>query len=141
MYLIDTNVISEQRKQHKANQGVLRFFDTAQQHHHRLFLSVITIGELQYGAQLVRHRGDCAQANHLDDWLNQILTVYKSNILDLDVDTARLWGQLRVPHREHILDKQIAATAMIYDLTLVTRNTKDFLKTGVRLLNPFDEII
>jgi len=57
--------------------------------------------------------------------------------LDFDNNIAQLWGRLRVPHSENVLDKQIAATALIHDLTVVTRNHKDFTKTGVRTLNPF----
>ena len=62
---------------------------------------------------------------------------YGNQILALDADVAQVWGRLRVPHHENALDKQIAATALVYDLTLVTRNTKDFVSTGVRVLNPF----
>ncbi|WP_257280257.1 MULTISPECIES: hypothetical protein [unclassified Endozoicomonas] len=51
---------------------------------------------------------------------------------------AQIWGKLRVPHHENAIDKQIAATALVYDLTVVTRNTRDFMDTGVNLLNPFE---
>ena len=53
------------------------------------------------------------------------------------MDIAQLWGRLRVPHPENSLDKQITATALIFDLTVVTRNQKDFARAGVRVLNPF----
>lgn len=138
MYLIDTNVLSEARKKKKANKGVLRFFETAIQEEKILYLSVITIGELRRGVELIRHRGDARQAGQLEKWLDLILTEYRDYILDLDEEIAQLWGALRSPHHEHAIDKQIAATAMIHGLTVVTRNTKDFSKTGVKLLNPFE---
>ncbi len=72
-----------------------------------------------------------------------MLQDYASQILSLDADVAQVWGRLRVPHHENALDKQIAATALVYDLTLVTRNSNDFTATGtatgVRLLNPFGQ--
>jgi toxin FitB len=86
---------------------------------------------------LIRHRGDAAQAERLDDWLTLILSEYHDNILHLDENVAQIWGRLRVPHPENALDKQIAATALIHDLTVVTCNEKHFAGTGARLLNPF----
>jgi len=134
MFLIDTNVISESRKKLKANSGVKSFFKQANQ---TLFISVITIGELRRGVELIRHRGDTRQANLLAKWLNTLTSNYSSNILAIDEDIAQLWGHLRVPHPENALDKLITATALIHDLTVVTRNEKDFFKTGVKVINPF----
>lgn len=138
MYLLDTNVISEIRKQQRADQGVRHFFEQAAENEDALYLSVITIGELRRGIELIRHRGDHAQSALLEQWLDLVLTEYEDHILEFDADTAQLWGKLRAPHPEHALDKQIAATAMIYGLTVVTRNDRDFLKTGARVVNPFE---
>lgn len=139
MYLVDTNIISEARKRSNANKGVRDFFKQVAEEQARVFISVITVGELRRGVELIRHRGDLLQANQLEKWLEALLVGYKDHMLDVNHDIAQLWGRLRVPHPENALDKQIAATALIYDLTVVTRNQKDFLKTGVRLLNPFKE--
>jgi len=137
MYLVDTNVISEARKRSKGNRGVRAFFEQAIEDETPLFISVVNVGELRRGVELIRHRGDVRQANQLDKWLVALLTEYQDHILDIDQDIAQLWGRLRVPHPENALDKQIAATALIYELTIVTRNDKDFVKTGVPVLNPF----
>jgi predicted nucleic acid-binding protein len=137
MYLVDTNVISEARKRSKANKGVRGFFEQAIEDETRLFISVVTVGELRRGVESIRHRGDERQANQLDKWLLALLIEYRDQVLDIDQDVAQLWGRLRVPHPENALDKQIAATALIYELTIVTRNDKDFVRTGVPVLNPF----
>jgi len=138
MYLVDTNVISEVRKKSKANKGVRAFFKQAIVDEVQMFVSVVTVGELRRGVELIRYRGDVRQANQLEKWLEALLTEYQDHILDINQDIAQLWGRLRVPHPENTLDKQIAATALIYELTVVTRNHKDFVKTGVRVLNPFE---
>ena len=139
MYLIDTNVISESRKRSKADSGVQAFFKQVAEEDARVFISVVTVGELRRGVELIRHRGDRRQATQLEKWLDQLLGDYEDRVLDITGNVAQLWGRLRVPHPENALDKQIAATALIYDLTVVTRNHKDFSKTGVRLLNPFKQ--
>ena len=138
MYLLDTNIISELRKRDRANFGIAKFFRQLAEQEATAYLSVITIGELRRGVDIIQHRGDLAQAQALENWLQTILDSYGENILDFGREEAQIWGRLRVPHPENALDKQIAATALIYDLTLVTRNVKDFAATGVTLLNPFE---
>ncbi len=139
MYLIDTNVISEVRKKLKANKGVREFFKQVIEDDAKLFISVVTVGELRRGVESIRYRGDARQADQLESWLTALLTEQQDQILDIDPDIAQIWGRLRVPHPENALDKQIAATALIYDLTVVTRNQQDFASTGVSVLNPFTE--
>ena len=140
VYLIDTNIISEARKKDKADLGVQRFFARVAAEETPIYLSVVTIGELRRGIELIRHRGDALQAQQLEAWLQTVLTEYADCILPMDEEIAQIWGRLRVPHPEHALDKQIAATALIYSLTVVTRNQRDFEATGVRVLNPFGKM-
>ncbi len=140
MYLIDTNVISEARKKDKANPGVTGFLRDSAAKGELLYVCAITVGELRRGVELIRHRGDAQQAGLLEAWLHELLDEYGNNILAFDGDAAQVWGRLRVPHPEHELDKQIAAIALINELTVVTRNTTDFAGTGVKLLNPFSEV-
>lgn len=137
MYLIDTNVISEQRKGRRADPGVLDFFEEADAENAPLFLSTVTMGELRRGVELKRFRGDQDQCRVLDEWLLSLQRRFACSILPVDGRIAELWGHLRVPYPEHALDKLIAATAMVHSLTVVTRNIRDFSHTGARTLNPF----
>jgi predicted nucleic acid-binding protein len=139
MYLVDTDVISEIRKKSKANRGVREFFKQVIEDGEKIYLSVVTVGELRRGVELIRYRGDLPQAKQLETWLETLLADYQDQIIDINQHTAQLWGRLRVPHPENALDKQIGATALIYDLTVVTRNCKDFIQSGVRTLNPFTD--
>jgi predicted nucleic acid-binding protein len=137
VYLVDTDVISEIRKGDRANPGVRAFFAEAIGSGIPLYLSVVTIGELRKGVERIRHRGDAMQAKQLERWLRQVSVTYAECILRIDEDIAHVWGRLCVPHAENPLDKQIAATALIHDLAVVTRNTAHFTPTGVRVHNPF----
>ena len=137
MFLVDTDVISEARKGDKANAGVREFFENASRNSVAIFLSAITIGELRQGVDMIRHRGDAAQSARLERWLDRICVDYADAILPFDQETAQIWGRLRVPHPENPIDKQIAATALIHDLTVVTRNTDHYQPTGVAIQNPF----
>jgi predicted nucleic acid-binding protein len=137
MYLLDTDVISEGRKGDKANAGVKAFLRDAASDDAELYLSVVTIGELRQGVEAIRHRGDEPQAKRLERWLNAVSSDFSGTILPFDHEAAHVWGRLRVPHSENPLDKQIAATALIHDLIVVTRNVAHYESTGVRVLNPF----
>lgn len=135
MYLVDTNIISEARKGAKANPGVNKFFRETDAND--LYLSAQTIGEIRRGLENIRHRGDLPQTRKLEKWLALLVADYADKILTFDEECAQVWGRLMSPHPEHPIDKQIAAIALIHDLTVVTRNVDDFRGTGVGIRNPF----
>lgn len=135
MYLLDTNVISESRKGEKANPGMQKFWRSVDPD--AIYLPVQSIGEIRRGVEIVKRRGDSAQAKMLEIWLQTLATVYADRILSFDGDCAQVWGALTSAGNQHPIDKQIAAIALIHDMTVVTRNTSDFISTGVSLVNPF----
>lgn len=137
MYLIDTNVISEIRKGRNANAGVKLFWESSDINN--FFISVLTIGEIRRGISNLALRGDILQSRKLESWLELIISEYADRILSFDEISAQVWGNLMSPHPQHPIDKQIAAIALIYNLTVVTRNVEDFEGTGVNLLNPFEQ--
>ena len=134
MYLLDTNVISERRRGKHADRGVIEFIDN---NDHLLYLPVQVIGELQSGFEALRRRRDRAQAIRVETWLREILHEYESRILAFDLSCAKIWGMLRGLGDQNQIAKQIASIALVHDLTVVTRNTSHFARTGVRLHNPF----
>jgi predicted nucleic acid-binding protein len=136
VYLIDTNVISEARKA-RANRGVLAFFKSVDAANEPIYLSAITISELRRGIGLIRHRGDFEQATVLENWLTTIVSEFADRIPTFDAEAAQVRGRLRVLDPNNTLDKQIAAIALVNDMTVVTRNTKDFEGKGLSLIKPF----
>lgn len=137
MYLVDTDVVSEARKQSKADPGVRAFLHNAARSRDPLFLSVITVGELRQGIERIRGRGGRRQAGRLEGWLDSIINDYADQILGIGPDIAQLWGALRLPATASAVDRQIAATARIHDLTLVTRKSRAYAGSGVPVLDPF----
>jgi toxin FitB len=134
MFLLDTNVLGERRKAAKADRGVIDFLNRRD---HEIFLPVQVIGEIRSGIEGLRRRGDLPQALRLETWFQVILAEYSDHIIEFSLECAETWGYLMRANDQHIVDRQIAATALVYDLTVVTRNTGHFVGTGVRLLNPF----
>jgi len=134
-YLLDTNVISELRKGARADNRVREWFEAVEEGD--LYLSVVVLGEIRQGVEGVRRRDPKAGAR-LQRWLAQIIQQHSDRILPIDVAVADTWGRLNVPNRLPVVDGMLAATALVFDLTLVTRNTRDVTRTGAKLLNPFD---
>ena len=135
-WLLDTNVISEPH-QRTPNRDVMAWLDA--QPESELFLSALTLGELQHGAALFpagtkRHR--------LLNWINNDLRQrFARRILPVDERVSLMWGNLRAAHWRQPLptiDSLLAATALAHGLTLATRNTADMARTGVSLCNPWD---
>jgi len=93
------------------------------------------IGEIELGIARLQQR-DLVQAAMLDRWLTALRRSYASCILPVTLQIAERWGPLNVPNRLPLIDGLLAATALVHDLTLVTRNTRDVAPTGVRLFNP-----
>lgn len=133
-WLLDTNVLSELRKGSRGDPGVVRW---AAGRRDDAWLSVLTVGEIRRGIELVRRR-DAVGARNLDVWLEGLLGAFESRILPVDARVAEVWGRLNVPDPLPTVDALLAATALVHDLTFVTRNVKDVAGTGVRLLNPFE---
>jgi predicted nucleic acid-binding protein len=132
VYLLDTNVISELRRPrpHGALLAWLRALPDGDIH-----LSAVTIGELQAGVEMTREQ-DPAKAAEIESWLEQVAQTY--NVLPMDAGIFRAWARLMHRRPDDLIeDAMIAATAIVHDLTVVTRNVRDFDSLGVRTLNPF----
>ena len=132
MYLLDTNVVSELRKP-KPHGAVLAWFRGVEDA--QLFLSAVTLGEVQAGIEITRQQ-DPDKAQAIEHWLNQLAAAY--NVLPMDAAAFRIWAKF-MHHQSNTVyeDAMIAATAQVNKLTVVTRNTTDFKRFDVALLNPF----
>ena len=133
MFLIDTVTLSELRKRER-DLSVVKWFE--RQRTSDLFLSVISIGEIERG--IARQRAtDPGFATALADWLDKVLSVYGDRIVPFDLRSARRWGALSAALGNDSVDLMIAATALENGLTVVTRKASDFEPTGVTVLDPF----
>jgi predicted nucleic acid-binding protein len=138
MFLLDTNVISDLRKAKsgKADLNVANWFRTIPAA--SLFLSVIVVQEIEIGA-LSAARRDPAQGTILHKWLHeQVLPEFAGRILPVDTDVALQGAKLQIPKSRPIYDTLIAATALVHNMTIVTRNVMDFEPMGAPILNPWN---
>ena len=102
-----------------------------------LFTSVLVMAELRRGSLLVRRR-DPVTADRLDGWIVELLAAFEDRVLPISPAVANRWADLMVPDPIPVIDGLLAATALVHDFTLVTRNTKDVARTGVKVLDPFN---
>jgi toxin FitB len=133
MFLLDTVIISELRKR-KPDAGVLEW--VAGQQEDQLFLSVVTLGEIERGIEKQR-RAAPEFADELMVWTEGLTGLYADRILPVTPAIARCWGRLSARAGNTGADLLIAATAITHGLTVVTRNTSDFEPAGVGVLDPF----
>lgn len=132
MYLLDTNVVSELRKP-KPHGGVVAWLQAVDEA--KLFVSAVTLGEIQAGIELTREQ-DPDKAAELEAWLDRLAQAY--NVLPMDAATFRQWARLMHRRSDTLYeDAMIAATAITHGLTVVSRNVADFKALGLRPLNPF----
>ncbi len=131
-YLLDTNVVSELRKA-KPHGGVVAWI--AALNDSQLYISAVTIGELQRGIERLRQR-DATKAREIESWVNQLEAT--SSTLAMDATCFREWARLMEGKPEHLLeDAMIAATARVHALKVATRNEADFARLGLDVVNPF----
>jgi toxin FitB len=134
MYLIDTNIISELRKGKRCDFGVAAWFRQVSED--ELFLSVLVVGEIRQGIERLRPR-NARRAQAIERWLEELLRSFSDRVLPVDERIAQNWGRINARENFPAVDSLLAATADVHGLILVTRNTKDIERSGVRCLNPF----
>jgi toxin FitB len=134
-FLLDTNVLSEIRKGSHADVRVMRWWDQVEAT--QVYLSVLCLGEIRYGIELKR-RNDLKQSDVLERWLQITMSQFGDRILPVTEVVAEQWGRQSLDQRLPDADGLMAATATVHGLTMVTRNTKDFLRSEALVFNPWE---
>jgi hypothetical protein len=133
MYLLDTNVLSALRRPERAPKVTKWLRGKPEE---QLFLSVITIGEIERGIAQQKHRNP-RFAEDLQHWIDRTTLLFADRLLSFGTDDARIWGNLSARIGHNGADLQIAATALVHGATVVTGNISDFEPTGAQLEDPF----
>ncbi|MBM3525831.1 MAG: type II toxin-antitoxin system VapC family toxin [Alphaproteobacteria bacterium] len=133
-FLIDTNVISELRRGERCDSSVAEWWKSV--HEGDLFLSALIVGEIRKGIEIAR-RKDTAKADALQTWLAATVSAFGDRIIPVDAAVADAWGRMSAQRTVPVVDGLLAATAMVHDLTLVTRNAADVMGLGAKVLDPF----
>jgi predicted nucleic acid-binding protein len=135
-YLLDTNIVSELRKAARCDSAVAAWVRHELAAHGGA-ISVITIGEIRKGIDLISQR-DPQQAASLESWLQGLYQNYSSRILPVSAAIAEEWGRLNAVRPLAAVDSILGATANVHKLVLATRNVSDLQNVGVNVVNPFD---
>jgi toxin FitB len=134
-FLLDTNVVSEVRKP-SPHPHVERWLSSVPGY--ELFISVLVVGEIRQGIERLRSR-DPRQAAVFEAWLAVLRREYRDRIVPITADISEEWGRLNSSRPLPVIDGLMAATAIVHDLTLVTRNIADVSATAARVVNPFQD--
>ena len=133
MFLLDTNIVSELRR-NRPDPHVSTWIEKADPA--ELFLSVLTLGEIAKGIVSLSRR-DASRAASLQAWLEGLRLRFDDRLLSVDAAVAQEWGRLSGVRTLPVVDGPLAATALVHDLTVVTRNVRDLADTGIRLIDPW----
>ena len=135
-YLLDTNTLSELHKR-KPDPRVTDWFEAAPKA--ELYLSCLTVGEIRRGIERLQ-RKDEVRAKAIERWLAALRLFYADRVVPVDVEIAERWGRIGAAATLPPVDGLLAATALVRGWTVVTRNTTDFIRSGVGILNPWEDV-
>jgi len=136
MFLVDTNVVSELKRGRNAAPAVAAWFGAVPAE--QIFTSVVVLGELRRGIELLARR-DKPQAEKLERWYASMRQQLGTRVLPVDEPVMMMWSRISVPDPLPSYDGLIAATALVHDMTVATRNTADFRRVGVTAVDPWSD--
>jgi toxin FitB len=135
-FLVDTNVVSELKRGRKAATAVAKWFESLPPE--QVFTSVVVLGEVRRGIELIARR-DRPQAEILDRWYVGMRRRLGTRVLAVDEPIMMMWSRISAPDPLPAYDGLLAATALVHDMTVATRNTSDFRRVGAKVVDPWTE--